>query len=301
MRTTLKSIIALLYLSACLGTHLSADNLLLLSYARYGNFEGVKQALKEGADDIAGGLNQATRENHLPIAELLALWEPAAMYVKNEYGNAPIDLAHQQNNTALEKVFRNARKYLSTNSAPVATFRPPLDCNKKLGYCAYSGDVEGVKEALREGATALANALVMAIEMEHRYIVKLLVAWDPVVVFKQDEQKYWPLGVAAIHGHEDILLYLIEKGAGLNDVDGYNNTALMYAAQKGHYGCADLLLQRGADKEHKEGKRGRTARQLALDYKHQNIADLIDGVKPEKSILGLMQDFASMLNISSGT
>ncbi len=62
---------------------------------------------------------------------------------------------------------------------------------------------------------------------------------------------------------KDIVIYLIENGADLNKMSN-KKTPLMYAAKYGRLAIAELLIQKGADKEILSPK-GKTA----LDYAHK--------------------------------
>lgn len=56
-----------------------------------------------------------------------------------------------------------------------------------------------------------------------------------------------PLLLAASGGHHDVVRYLLNEGALVNQLDHVRNTALMYAAYGNHPHCCNELLLRGAD------------------------------------------------------
>ena len=77
-------------------------------------------------------------------------------------------------------------------------------------------------------------------------IVTLLLDADPSLVNVQDKTGETPLHQAAIHGWEDIVSLLLEKGANANAAKNNGWTALNFASQEGHEDVAIQLLQGGA-------------------------------------------------------
>lgn len=57
-----------------------------------------------------------------------------------------------------------------------------------------------------------------------------------------------PLHIAADFGQDDVLEYLISKGADVNSPDIHGITPLLSACYEGHASCVKLLLDKGADK-----------------------------------------------------
>lgn len=92
---------------------------------------------------------------------------------------------------------------------------------------------------------------------------------------ENEPNNYTPLAYAAYQGHNRIVRYLIERGARV-DADAqdgtiYVNTPLMMAAIQGHMDTALWLLRAGADARVRIHM-GHTAAELALKYRHQNMA-----------------------------
>ena len=56
-----------------------------------------------------------------------------------------------------------------------------------------------------------------------------------------------PLHAASLHGHKDVVKFLVQNGANLNSNDNWNCTALHNAAGAGHLQIVDLLCQAGAN------------------------------------------------------
>jgi ankyrin repeat protein len=75
------------------------------------------------------------------------------------------------------------------------------------------------------------------------------------------------------HAAENIRT-LLDHGADVNASNGFGNTALMLAAEKGHAEAVALLLQRGADVD-ATNNRGRTALQMAAKHGRAGIAGML--------------------------
>lgn len=89
---------------------------------------------------------------------------------------------------------------------------------------------------------------------------------------------YTPLAYAAYQGSENIVRYLIQRGARVNadaQVGGtYVNTPLMMAAIQGHERIVRSLLGAGADADVRVYG-GHTAAELAAKYNHTALAQLL--------------------------
>ncbi|XP_066991004.1 myotrophin [Anabrus simplex] len=58
-----------------------------------------------------------------------------------------------------------------------------------------------------------------------------------------------PIHYAADYGQEDVITYLISKGADVNAKDKHGISALLAAIWEGHTSCVKLLLDQGASRE----------------------------------------------------
>ena len=101
-----------------------------------------------------------------------------------------------------------------------------------------------------------------------------------------DDDKISLLSWAAISNHPSIVRLLLAKGAKVNHVDNFGMTALLYAASidYGDTTVLEQLLAAGADVSFKN-KEGLTALDLAKNYRHQRIADLLS--KKATSLSGM--------------
>ncbi|XP_026281843.1 myotrophin [Frankliniella occidentalis] len=58
-----------------------------------------------------------------------------------------------------------------------------------------------------------------------------------------------PIHYAADYGQEDVIRYLVSKGADVNAKDKHGISVLLAAVWEGHTSCVKLLLEKGASKE----------------------------------------------------
>ena len=83
-----------------------------------------------------------------------------------------------------------------------------------------------------------------------------------------DFREQRPLPLAANGGHEDVISYLIAKGAIQGGVAFRGNDPITAAAAQGHLGSMKLLLQHGADINSRFGYRNTTPLHEAARYNH---------------------------------
>ena len=77
--------------------------------------------------------------------------------------------------------------------------------------------------------------------------------------------------VACLSGNEDVAETLILKGADVNHLDKSGKTVLMAASMNGHFGLVRLLIEKGAD-IYLKNKEGKTALEFAQSFdRHQVI------------------------------
>uniref|UniRef100_A0A8C5GVK7 Ankyrin repeat domain 52 n=1 Tax=Gouania willdenowi TaxID=441366 RepID=A0A8C5GVK7_GOUWI len=119
-----------------------------------------------------------------------------------------------------------------------------------LHHAAQSGFQEMVKLLLNKGANLSAidkkerQPIHCAAYLGHVEVVKLLVSRSADKCCK-DKQGYTPLHAAAASGHIDIVKYLLRMG--IDEPNGFGNTALHVACYMGQEAVATELVNHGAN------------------------------------------------------
>ena len=111
---------------------------------------------------------------------------------------------------------------------------------------------------------------------------------------------YTPLQTAARHGRDEVVAFLIKKGADVNAADGYGYTPLHLAAEGGHLSVVKRLVRAGAKIQAKtkalpggffpgpaqnepaqkyDPIPARTALQIAEDQKHAEVVAFLKAAK----------------------
>jgi ankyrin repeat protein len=122
------------------------------------------------------------------------------------------------------------------------------------------------------------NSLLEAAGRGDLATLRFLVEEAEANIRSRTEERVTALMLAALGGHQQIVVYLIDRGANINAKTNHNATPLMYAAAGGNQELVTILLQRGAliQAEDFSGK-------AALDYaKDDSMREfLLDrGAKP---------------------
>lgn len=111
---------------------------------------------------------------------------------------------------------------------------------------------------------------------QHEKAVRMLV--EAGADMENAPHNYTPLSYAAYQGHDNIVRYLIERGARPNAdaVNGktYINTPLMMAAIQGHRSTALKLLNAGADARIRVHG-GHTAAEFSEKYRHTHMIHML--------------------------
>lgn len=154
------------------------------------------------------------------------------------------------------------------------------EIDNKLINCAGNGDLEGVKEALKNGANVDstepqigATALIAASICGNNDIIKLLLE-KGAEVNAVDKNAFTPLMYSATSGNAGAVKLLLDKKADVDSISLVLETPLFRAAGNGHTEVVKLLLEKGAD-ANAQSQEGSTALMLAADNGHTEIVKLL--------------------------
>ena len=112
----------------------------------------------------------------------------------------------------------------------------------------YSGQKVAAANLIALGADLDLHDAAAAGRIER---VRELVERDPSLVNAVSEEGFPPMGLAAYLGHEEVVEYLVAKGADVNFTSPSTGfTALTGAVSQRHARIADLLVRRGAEVNH---------------------------------------------------
>ena len=151
--------------------------------------------------------------------------------------------------------------------------------NIPLVHAIFLRDYDLVKRLVEKGITRAlftdnTNQIMMAAEIGHSDILKLLLDVRPQDIDNKDNNGSTSLSKAAFQGHKESVELLLNRGANINHKDNDNQTALMIAAFQGHKEIVELLLDRGANINEKDND-GSTALTYAAFQGHKEIVELL--------------------------
>ncbi|MFW9889160.1 MAG: ankyrin repeat domain-containing protein [Candidatus Thorarchaeota archaeon] len=297
---------------------MSEANELLLKAAEEGDLEGVKTALERGAEISVTdewmkqtALHKAASHGHVEIVEFLI--EKGADILKMDgVDMTPLHLAARDGRTRAakalletsvqipERILNDAMHVgsMSVTGNPaivkmiedyrVKMARPSTSGSKEadsqLHESAHDGDLEGVKQAIANGADVEATdgrgmkPIHWAALRGYKEIVVVLLE-SGADVNGQNSAEWTPVMHASMEGHIEIVRILLDNGAEVNAQTYVAGTALMFASGNGHKQVVKLLLSAGADPRMEisgsDGEDGTTAIDYAWRAGHTAIANLL--------------------------
>ncbi len=156
----------------------------------------------------------------------------------------------------------------------------PLFNADPLFLAAYGGNAEVLPDLLKAGAslngemrligTSSTDPISGAVRHGYLDVADVLVKLGAPV--DRTDARITPLVKAVLGDQVEMAKFLISKGADVNHVDGNGMTPLLYAASIdfGTPAMIDMLLRAGARTDMKT-KEGKTALELARQYKHTHL------------------------------
>lgn len=97
----------------------------------------------------------------------------------------------------------------------------------------------------------MSEELIWAIKNNDLNTIKQICEKDGFDINEELSNGRAALHYAADDGHEQIVAYLLSKGANVNALDRYGISPLLAAIYGNHIECVETLLQSGADKNQK--------------------------------------------------
>ena len=137
----------------------------------------------------------------------------------------------------------------------VGSAMPDEAAERQLIVSAINGNVEGVGQALKNGASINVRdsrgrtALLIATHADNVEMARMLIAAG-ADVNARDHIEDSPYLYAGAEGRNEILRMTLEAGADLRSTNRYGGTALIPAAHHGHPETVAILLRTRIDKDH---------------------------------------------------
>lgn len=298
-----------------------------------GDTEGIKPLLNcltyyKHNENGETALTAAIKRQDQDMVKLLA--EDAVINLKNEVGETPLTLAIKQGSLPIiNLVMRRAKAGLKNDAGEAPLFLAieledlyllqelisrGADVNRKsngvtpLAKATVHGHLQTVALLIRNGAdpsTTNDNGelpLYIATDNGQSTIAGILLHKSPQSL--KDANWKTKIGqplivIATERGYDQIVKTLLDFGAGPNQFDHLENTALNIAAAQGRYALANLLVQSGANPNH-ANIMGTTPIAVAAKNGHNEVANLLaeQGANPNtRNYEGIAAtDYGSYLN-----
>ncbi len=118
------------------------------------------------------------------------------------------------------------------------------------------------------------NQLIAAVISSNKKELDRILKSKPALINWRDQSGITLLMIAAMTGGDEIIDYLINKGASIDQTDENSNSALMYSISSTCAPAAAALIKNGANVYLKDNS-GLNAAELARLYSQKKIADII--------------------------
>nr|XP_034184113.1 uncharacterized protein LOC117606144 isoform X1 [Osmia lignaria] len=242
-----------------------------------GNLENLKDCIKKGADIHARDNNMwttvhfAAKGSSLEVVKFI-LNQNVSLNVKNINGQSPLHIAALYGRANIVKFFVEETELCIDDR----------DNNKKtpLHTAAENGNKNTVEILLMNGANINTQDLISyppslsAVRNNHIDVVKVLLKNEVDVDFTQSVGGFSMLHVAAEFGHQEIVDFLLKKGANVNARNDRGGIPLHTAALNGHLEVVNTLILNGADVNARV-LHGCTSLHYAIENGHEKIANIL--------------------------
>ncbi|KAF3653092.1 putative serine/threonine-protein phosphatase 6 regulatory ankyrin repeat subunit C-like [Capsicum annuum] len=147
--------------------------------------------------------------------------------------------------------------------------RRDSDGGSVMSLAVKSGNLDSVQVLIESGYTIDNSAdkfLHYAAAMDRVDLMEILfLGYADIDLNSIDSQGRTALHMAAIHGHVEVLQFLVTIGSDSDISDSQGWTALHFAAHQGHVESVDFLLNHSNMTKYALTKQGKTAYELATD------------------------------------
>ena len=172
------------------------------------------------------------------------------------------------------------------NNAPHFINHPASNSPRsRLCAAVCHGDGTAVKNLVRLGlgdvntidpATGMTVLMLAALHGHDDIVLLLCKGATHRDLHRTDSHGNSALMLAAGAGHADVMTLLLDRGATVDQEDRHGNTALMQLAARGQIGIMQRLIDAGADPAHRNHA-GQTAAELSMAHGHHFVAAALSG------------------------
>jgi ankyrin repeat protein len=252
----------------------------------FGSAADVKTLLDQGLDP-----NAATKSGGT-TALMMAAPDAEKMKVLIDRG-ANVNARSETKYTALMVATQHrestpaVRLLLSRGADAGQSQGQPLFNADPLFLAAYAGNADVLPDLLKAGASLTGEMRLLGTSstdpisgaVRHGYLDVARVLVDLGAPVDRTDLRITPLVKAVLGDQVEMARFLISRGADVNHVDTNGMTALLYAASIdfGSPAMIDMLLKAGARADMKT-KQGKTALELARQYKHTHLIPSLEHV-----------------------
>ncbi|XP_060182090.1 protein VAPYRIN-LIKE-like [Lycium barbarum] len=157
--------------------------------------------------------------------------------------------------------------------------RRDSDGKSAMSLAVKSGSIDSVQVLIESGYTIDNSAdrfLHVASAMDRVDLMEILcLGYADIDLNSIDFQGRTPLHIASIHGHVEVIQFLVSVGSDTDMLDSQGWTPLHFAAHQGHFEAVDFVLNHSNFAKYALTKQGKTAYELATDKGHSKLYDLL--------------------------
>jgi len=267
----------------------NVEEINLIDLVNKKDLEGVRLLLKKEKDGDFN-INQKDKDNALIIASRLGTTEIVELLLKNEanpnenyfnmtalmtaaaYGRLEEVKLLLKYGADKNKVFNNKDTALMLANANWISLKEENPLKKNY----FS-----IIQLLKKNEELIKPSYKKLLEASRDGNLKKVIKYFESSIFdinqkdtSEDSTGDTALGYACKYGHLEIVKFLVEKGADINQKNDFGKTPLMYASARGHLEIVELLLKNKADINKKNSK-DMTALMYASLHEYPKIVKLL--------------------------